>query len=318
MGWRALLGQDSRAPIRPALGGAAVVVGGRRPGARTSLSISIGGPPPSADAPEPLPGHLGQHQRCRWRHADDDRPSPAGRRRRDRGDRRRRLGVLAQPVDDDGDRAARGQHRARHPLAGLHVRRRERAPGPERPSARGPAPQPDLRPRRPGRRPSPTTSAASGCGRVAMAPSPEPTISGTCGRRRASTRSGRPRSSPTPATPRYTWQVDPAGLRGRGPHGTGPTGDRRPIPPGGAGLEPVPLRCLSLGRRRRGRGIVHADSGTSGARRADRTRYTRRSGRSQGAPGAESCAPTIDDLRYESVSLDSPSSTDAVPEGSGS
>ena len=62
------------------------------------------------------------------------------RRRRDRGARRHRHGVLGHPVHDDRHRTDRGRNPARHPRAGVHLRRRNRARDPERSSSAGAAP----------------------------------------------------------------------------------------------------------------------------------------------------------------------------------
>ena len=147
IGWRGLLGRTPAARSMAALGGAAVVV---TVGAALALGI-LTIDRPSAGRARRRGAVVFAGTWYSTSDADGGTQTMTVRVlgrgcRGDRGDRRHRLGVLGHALDDDGDRADRGQRPACHPRAGVHVRRRERGGGPERPSAAGPAPQPHLRP----------------------------------------------------------------------------------------------------------------------------------------------------------------------------
>ena len=157
------------------------------------------------------------------------------------------------------------------------------------------------------RTPSPTTPASCGGGRVPTIQALRPRRRAPCGRSRASTRCARPRSSPTPATRR---------TRGRSirccprTSGGGTSGNREQRSSSGSSVRSwagtsscsTPIRETTATVRPMG---SSAASCTCGARRARRIPlYPTAPDGHQEAPGAERCAPTIDELHYETVSLD--------------
>ena len=103
--------------------------------------------------------------------------------------------------------------------------------------------------------------------------------------------------------PAYTWQVDPQlGSAEWSEHLWQPgRGDRRAIPPRGAGLGPVPVQPVRGGQRAAD-GVIRT-SCTSAARPARRTPCTPTHPPRMRLRCAEQCAPTIDDLHYETVSF---------------